>query len=793
MEVSFQQSSDGHAIVGGGDAEVYTIAQSASFISMLSDAIYSNKPLAMVREVICNGWDAHINAGIKTKPLKITLTDTEVSFEDFGSGIPKDKIKPIYCVYGDSTKEKDEDQTGGFGLGSKAPFAYSSHFTVENSHDGVKTIYAASKGSVESGGKPDFREMGWMPCEQTGLRVIVPLKSTSDKNLIKEMIFKVVQDGGINAKLNERDITNTFDRTDAEKAGFHIGYRDRFPFSSSEGWKLLYGSVLYPIDTAHDAIKEAANRLRVLIPSDAGVQLVLFAKPSTIGVAPSREALSYSDKTIETINDLIYQVIAAVVAEMPKAKSALINSIANSSIEIDSIHRVQNSLSRLESGQALPNVAMGLLRKLSTPNELGVIAINGLRRKFPHYSAFLRRKIPLMRAMKFKDVQYDYARRSPIDLIVRLVEAEKARRDTRKLTKFIIESGAREYMSVRSRYDTSSYRNINTNSLNSVIEGAEKTHVVIGESLPAISEYILEMSKRDDIEYKASFLCVRLTSGKAKLRKKVISAADKFGIATVVVEKKKAEKVEEALKFFAIEDFANSDRGSFFRHSSAQEPQHEKGKYVIPSIVYGKGSFTIVKSYRFDSWYLVEELYPNTLLVNSQSIRDRLIKSGSMDVVQAMILDVRKMRNNAQFLYNVFITGADNLVKRGAYSANTNSTYQLLFEKGVKFAQLFAPAKFTETADGFHAIKVFKLLMEIEGANEDVANFLNEIREAAKAKFGSIAVEESKLMERFKGFSVLMRALHTNNKQAINYDDMYDLFKMAKVLGKKTAITKEKA
>ncbi|MFX5415718.1 hypothetical protein ABTD17_18575, partial [Acinetobacter baumannii] len=73
-----------------------------------------------------------------------------------------------------STKEEDERQTGGFGLGSKAPFAYAEHFTAISRYDGLATTYAIHLGVV---GKPLVRAMASVPCDDTGLTVTVPLQS----------------------------------------------------------------------------------------------------------------------------------------------------------------------------------------------------------------------------------------------------------------------------------------------------------------------------------------------------------------------------------------------------------------------------------------------------------------------------------------------------------------------------------------------------------------------------------------------------------------------------------------
>ena len=87
---------------------------------MLSKSLYTNQKLAVVREVLCNAWDALHFTNKTSVPLLVTLNN-EMIIQDFGLGIPHAEIGPIYGTYGASTKIHDGQQTGGFGLGCKAP------------------------------------------------------------------------------------------------------------------------------------------------------------------------------------------------------------------------------------------------------------------------------------------------------------------------------------------------------------------------------------------------------------------------------------------------------------------------------------------------------------------------------------------------------------------------------------------------------------------------------------------------------------------------------------------------
>ena len=64
MKVTHQSDFDTHAVIGGNDIKEFGVAQTAEFFDIMSNAIYSNKPMAVIREVLCNAWDSHINSGV---------------------------------------------------------------------------------------------------------------------------------------------------------------------------------------------------------------------------------------------------------------------------------------------------------------------------------------------------------------------------------------------------------------------------------------------------------------------------------------------------------------------------------------------------------------------------------------------------------------------------------------------------------------------------------------------------------------------------------------------------------
>ena len=124
-------------------------------MSMLSTGLYANPLRTMLQEIMFNAWDAHRMGKCQEKPIDVYLNETTgLIVRDYGPGISPEDMHPIYCIYGNSTKRNDDDQTGGFGLGSKSPYAYNDSFTVTSHHDNKKSIYLMNRVSEDNDGGP---------------------------------------------------------------------------------------------------------------------------------------------------------------------------------------------------------------------------------------------------------------------------------------------------------------------------------------------------------------------------------------------------------------------------------------------------------------------------------------------------------------------------------------------------------------------------------------------------------------------------------------------------------------
>jgi hypothetical protein len=310
MEVTHREDHVTHAVIGGGQSISMSITDDAMFMHMLSSTLYSDKILAVVRESLCNAWDAHIEAKLVDRPVEITLTNDKLTIRDHGLGIAHSQIGPIYGTYGASTKKHDGKQTGGFGLGCKSPFAYTDHFEVVSCHQGVKTVYRMTKSSAELNGKPGIVPLLSIPTDEEGLTMSLDIKDRADYQRFHDLIKRIVANGELNAVLNGGHLPII------EFSQMQHGYvitKEKLLENHSRVC-LRYGNVVYPLE-AHAEYRHDYERtvevLEMLGNQYGQYALVLQAKPNTLSITPSRESLSMEDKTIKTVVGMLKKFLHA--------------------------------------------------------------------------------------------------------------------------------------------------------------------------------------------------------------------------------------------------------------------------------------------------------------------------------------------------------------------------------------------------------------------------------------------------------------------------------------------------
>lgn len=307
MLVAHASDHTTHVIIGGKKSIDFGISDDPAFFQILSSALYKDPMLAMVRETICNAWDAHIDSGRTNQPIIVTLDNDYLIIKDFGNGIPDALIGPIYGVYGASTKKNDGRQTGGFGLGCKSPFAYTDHFEVTSCHQGTKTIYNMSKSSAQVQGKPSIVPIASFPTTESGITVKIPLNQEKQNHRLDNLVRQVIFNGDISALFNGKQMP-VLGLDNSECGLVLINDHGHAEFNTSHFDRqriyVRYGNVVYPVEKAQE-FGALYDKVDNLLSNYYSCRLVMLAPPDSISITPSRESLTLSDITVETIKSLL--------------------------------------------------------------------------------------------------------------------------------------------------------------------------------------------------------------------------------------------------------------------------------------------------------------------------------------------------------------------------------------------------------------------------------------------------------------------------------------------------------
>lgn len=315
-----------NVLIGGtGKTESFGVTNDPVLMGMLSTGLYQKPMRTMIQETMFNAWDAHRMGNCQDKPIDIYINDTSgLIIRDYGPGIHKNEIHPIYCIYGNSTKRNNDELTGGFGLGSKSPYAYADSFTVTSHHEGFKGMYIMNRVSEENQGGPGrsiiFEDI---PTSESGLVVTIPLKNDNDMTRAYECIKDILYLSGIKAKIHFKDEAPEEIFTETVPAGQWIVEE-----KSHKGQLFaVYGGVRYEIinDNGYEAEFHFVRKMANLLGN-----MYIGFKASTLTPLPSREGLNLNERTVATIKNqlevmeenfrqMLYPVVRVVLNESFKS------------------------------------------------------------------------------------------------------------------------------------------------------------------------------------------------------------------------------------------------------------------------------------------------------------------------------------------------------------------------------------------------------------------------------------------------------------------------------------------
>jgi hypothetical protein len=278
-----------------GDETSFSFKATAKAFKILSSNLYTNKILAIVRELSCNALDSHIAAHKQDVPFHIHLPsslDPTFYVEDFGTGLSPDNIKNVYVKFFESTKTESNDFVGALGLGSKSPFSYTQSFQVNSVWNKHEYLYMCF---LNSNGIPCISEAGSFETEkENGIKVSFPVETTdieSFKNTASDFFehWRYTMPVFVNTQLTKSPAPVLIETED------FILY-DKPSNSGSRTCSVIQGPVKYPLKIS--AMNMSLEKYNDIIKASS---LVIKFNIGDLDIAPSREELSYDQITIDAI------------------------------------------------------------------------------------------------------------------------------------------------------------------------------------------------------------------------------------------------------------------------------------------------------------------------------------------------------------------------------------------------------------------------------------------------------------------------------------------------------------
>jgi hypothetical protein len=292
--------------------ETNAVAFYATFSGLAKDKI--GYP---IRELDSNAWD-HSRGNFEVH-LPTPLNPV-FRVRDYGPGMSKDEMKNVYARPYASTKRDDNNSVGGWGIGSKSPFAYligkngAGSYNVTSYNGGMMRSYIMS---IAKDGMPKMSVLAELPSDEpSGLEVSFAVRRediATFHDRARQILWSFNPRPTITPAINwpEPVITSQGENWTSYKS-------NSVPFY---GPHVRMGCVMYPVD-----MREITTS-GFLDVSDC----VLFEAPiGSLNVTLSREALAYEDATKTTLQSLIAQYensFISQVREKVDAADSLFNAV----------------------------------------------------------------------------------------------------------------------------------------------------------------------------------------------------------------------------------------------------------------------------------------------------------------------------------------------------------------------------------------------------------------------------------------------------------------------------------
>lgn len=284
----------------------FDTTKQAKLFHMLSSSLYSDKPASIIRELCSNCHDSHIMAGKTDIPFTLvgpTFEHPFLTVKDTGVGLTaEDAVKTILCYLG-SNKDTSDEFIGGWGIGSKSPFAYAKNYQVITVKNGMRAEFACWK---DEHGLPSQALLDHSPtAEPNGVEIIVPVEP-EDIRRFAEAIANYMAWTNYNVSttvsgmnIKRREPVERVDRGDAYSIEL---------FGNGDGnIRLVYGGQSYKMDDCVDDKYDYGGDWKKLQEASSNEYdiAIIIHKPGSIDFNMNREELEQTDKTRNFVREVV--------------------------------------------------------------------------------------------------------------------------------------------------------------------------------------------------------------------------------------------------------------------------------------------------------------------------------------------------------------------------------------------------------------------------------------------------------------------------------------------------------
>jgi len=303
----------------------FDIGNKQIIFSILRSKMYPNPIKAFTQEIMSNARDANREVGKNDTPIEVQLPnrfDPCFHVRDFGPGISPDRMENIFIKYGNSTKRDTNDQTGGFGLGAKSPWAYTDSFCIttyipDDNGNMIQRAYVAVIGPDKIG-ELKFISEEVVENERQGTKITIACKP-GDENTFRDWIRvatqywdnKEVKDS-VRPIIYGDNFTWTDEATLFEGTRWFCRAKDAHSYTRSDPMAVIDG-IPYKLNWSNLNLNDYDSDTRAVFDKLSYYPVCMFFDTGELPLAANREEIEYTPDAVKLIHNRLGELIEELV------------------------------------------------------------------------------------------------------------------------------------------------------------------------------------------------------------------------------------------------------------------------------------------------------------------------------------------------------------------------------------------------------------------------------------------------------------------------------------------------